>query len=139
MDNKIWSISGLVIGFLLCYLFVNKPPDVKMVTEIRQVTKKEIVNKDRIIDRETIKYKDGTVKIVEKEVIKDRVVTDVVEKEKIVDKTVNYMGAVSIGMNPFNTSELILTAQYDVFKPLFLEAIVKGNFSSTYIAIGLRF
>jgi len=88
-DKILYSCLGIIAGLIVGYFALPHVPDIKTVVETKVLTKTVMVNKDRVVDRETIKYKDGTVKIVEHEVVKDKIVEKEVTKDKIVE-TIKY-------------------------------------------------
>jgi hypothetical protein len=135
VDNKIYGISGLVVGFLVAFLIFGKAPDVKVVTQIKVLTKTVTINKDRIIDRETIKYLDGTVKIIEHEVIKDKIVEKEVVKEVLKEKMINYTGSAFVMFDNLTLVPSDVGISYLIIPPI--QAIAQYDINNKKIKIGL--
>lgn len=128
MNDKLYGVFGLLAGFMIAFIIYGKAPDVKVVTQTKVLTKTVMVNKDRVIDRETIKYKDGTIKVVEHEVVKDKIVEKEVIKEVSKEKLINYTGSAfvlfdsltpvpcTVGLTYLVISPIQLVGSYDIFE-----------------------
>ena len=90
MIEKIKNYA-LIILFVLCCVFAfmlwcQEPKVVKSTTTLTKIEYKDkVVNRDTVTEREIIKYKDGTEKIVEKIVNRDVIKEKEVTKEKEVE------------------------------------------------------
>ena len=147
MDKVKGAAIGILIGLVIGFFFIPRVPDVKVVKEYSTKTVTKTITNDRYIDRvitQTVTTA-GTILTTIHEVIHEKPVEVINEKivEKVITKEVNYIGSVAVGIDPFNLSEVCAGIQYDIFKPVFVEMIVRTditkNIQSGSVLVGMRF
>lgn len=141
MNDKLYGVFGLAIGFLIAFILFGQVPDVKTVIETRVITKQVQVVKNTVTERVITKYKDGTEVIKEKIVDRDVIKEKETIKEKIIDKTVTYSGEICVLWNPFEFKVYpdIIHGQYTLMNPLFIGAEYSITAGKMYLGVGIKF
>lgn len=138
-EKLIWLSTGVIAGSILAYFFIPHVPDIKIVTETRVAIKTARVNKNTITDREIIKYKDGTEKIVERIVNHDVIKEKEVTKESLKEKTVNYSGSIYFLWYNLEYLPSDIGINYVVFSPLYIVGEYEIKTERIKIGAGINF